>query len=213
MDAADHQSEILRPDRPPEEIALAAVAADGAKLVIAGRRKSKVDDAVEALRGMGYQAVGMACDVSDLAQVEALADFAWKSWGRADVINIDAVYDSTETLDGLETYKYHVVVDEESAEVVDGVQGVYSQDKYLYIDPVTGAIIKQTQHEVRELEDGSTLLDMNLAFTDDQVSANATDAKDNGSLLGLLTNTLPLWGVQPLLIKVECTYQQLNAIP
>jgi NAD(P)-dependent dehydrogenase (short-subunit alcohol dehydrogenase family) len=59
---------------------------DGAKLVIAGRRKTKVDEAVKALNDMGYQAVGTACDVSELSQVEALADFAWQSWGRADVI-------------------------------------------------------------------------------------------------------------------------------
>ena len=107
---------------------------------------------------------------------------------------VDAAYDGSESIDGLETYKYHVLVEDAPAEVVDGVDGVYSQDKYLWIDPVTGAIIKQTQHEVRELEDGSTLLDMQLAFTDDQVSANVADAKDSGRLLGLLTNTLPLVG-------------------
>ncbi len=59
---------------------------DGAKLVIAGRRQDKVDEAVKALTDMGYQAAGKACDVSDLSQVEALADFAWERWGRADVI-------------------------------------------------------------------------------------------------------------------------------
>ena len=107
---------------------------------------------------------------------------------------VDATYDGSETIDGLATYKYHVLVEDAPAEVVEGIDGIYSQDKYLWIDPVTGAIIKQTQHEVRELEDGSTLLDMQLAFTDDQVAANAADAKDNGKLLGLLTSTLPLVG-------------------
>lgn len=107
---------------------------------------------------------------------------------------VDATYDGSESIDGLETYKYHVLIEDAPAEVVDGIDGVYSQDKTLWIDPTTGAIIKQTQHEVRKLEDGSTLLDMQLAFTDDQVSANAADAKDNGKLLGLLTTTLPLVG-------------------
>lgn len=108
---------------------------------------------------------------------------------------VDAEYDGTETLDGLETYRYHVLVEDEPAEVVTDVDGVYSLDKYIWIDPVTGAIINQTQHEVRELTDGSTLLDMQLDFTDDQVSANAADAKDNGSQLGLLTQTVPLVGI------------------
>ena len=105
---------------------------------------------------------------------------------------VDAEYDGTETIDGLETYRYHVLVEDAAAEVVDGV---YSQDKYIWIDPVTGAIINQTQHEVRELTDGSTLLDMQLDFTEDQVSANAEDAKDNGGLLTLLTKTVPLIGL------------------
>ena len=107
---------------------------------------------------------------------------------------VDATYDGTETIDGLETYRYRVLIENASAEVVTDIDGIYSQDKYLWIDPVTGAIIKQTQSELRQLEDGSTLLDMELAFTDDQVATNAKDAKDNGRLLGLLTSTLPLIG-------------------
>lgn len=107
---------------------------------------------------------------------------------------VDAAYDGTETIDGLATYRYHVLIEDAPAEVVTDIDGIYSQDKYLWIDPTTGAIIKQTQHEVRTLEDGSPLLDMELAFTDDQVSANAADAKDNGSTLGLLTSTVPLVG-------------------
>lgn len=107
---------------------------------------------------------------------------------------VDAVYDSTETLDGLETYKYRVVVDEESAEVVDGVQGVYSQDKFLWIDPVTGSIINQTQQELRTLENGDVLLDLDLAFTEDQVTDNVESAKDSGSTIELITRTVPLVG-------------------
>jgi hypothetical protein len=107
---------------------------------------------------------------------------------------VDAVYESTETLEGLETYKYHVVVDEQPAEVIDGVQGVYTQDKYLWIDPKTGSIIKQTQQEVRALEDGDVLLDLDLAFTDEQVSDNVESAKDSGSQIELITRTVPLVG-------------------
>ncbi len=107
---------------------------------------------------------------------------------------VTAAYDSTETLDGLETYKYHVVVDEQSAEVIDGVQGVYSQDKYLWIDPVTGSIIKQTQQELRTLANGDVLLDLDLAFTDDQVADNVDAAEDSGGQIKLVTKTVPLIG-------------------
>jgi Porin PorA len=107
---------------------------------------------------------------------------------------VDATYDGTETIEGLETYRYHVLVEDAPAEVVEDVDGVYSQDKYIWIDPTTGSIVNQTQHEVRELEDGSPLLDMELAFTDEQVEANVSDAEDNAQSLDLLTKTLPLVG-------------------
>lgn len=107
---------------------------------------------------------------------------------------VDATYDGTETIEGLETYRYHVLVEDAPAEVVEDVDGVYSQDKYIWIDPTTGSIVNQTQHEVRELEDGSPLLDMQLAFTDEQVEANVSDAEDNAQSLDLLTKTLPLVG-------------------
>ena len=107
---------------------------------------------------------------------------------------VDAVYESTETIDGLETYKYNVSVEEQAAEVVDGVQGVYTQDKDLWIDPVTGSIIRQAQQEVRALEDGSVLLDLDLAFTDEQVADNVESAKDSGDQIELVTRTVPLIG-------------------
>jgi hypothetical protein len=107
---------------------------------------------------------------------------------------VPATYDGTETIEGLETYRYHVLIEDAPAEVVEDIDGVYSQDKYIWIDPTTGSIVNQTQHEVRELEDGSPLLDMELAFTDEQVEANVADAEDNTQSLDLLTKTLPLVG-------------------
>ncbi len=58
----------------------------GAKLVLAGRRQEKLDEAAAQLQELGYEALGCACDVSDYAQVEALADFAEEKFGSADVI-------------------------------------------------------------------------------------------------------------------------------
>jgi NAD(P)-dependent dehydrogenase (short-subunit alcohol dehydrogenase family) len=44
-----------------------------------------VDAAVNDLRAAGHEASGITCDVSDLAQVEALADFAARTYDRFDV--------------------------------------------------------------------------------------------------------------------------------
>jgi hypothetical protein len=107
---------------------------------------------------------------------------------------VTAAYDSSETLDGLETYKYHVLLEEVEADVVEGVQGIYSQDKFIWIEPRTGAIVNQSYHEVRELEDGSTVLDMQIGFTEEQIAEGIETAKDNKSQLDLVTDTLPLVG-------------------
>lgn len=59
---------------------------EGAKIVIAGIRQNRVNDAVEKLQTLGIEAKGIQCDVTELADVEAAADFAWNEFGRVDVI-------------------------------------------------------------------------------------------------------------------------------
>jgi glucose 1-dehydrogenase len=62
-----------------------AYAREGAKVVIASRTQNAVDKAVGRLRENGVQVEGLACDVSDLRQVEALAEFAVQKFGQLDV--------------------------------------------------------------------------------------------------------------------------------
>ncbi len=62
-----------------------AYAREGAKVVIASRTQKAVDQAVRKLRENGAQANGLACDVGDLRQVEALAEFAIQKFGRLDI--------------------------------------------------------------------------------------------------------------------------------
>lgn len=62
-----------------------AAAAEGAQLVLASRSQEAIAKAVTALQQTGAQATGMACDVSDLAQVEALGEYATRAYGRFDV--------------------------------------------------------------------------------------------------------------------------------
>lgn len=60
-------------------------AREGAKVVIASRTQRAVDEAVKKLQENGMQAAGLACDVSDIQQVEALAEFAISAFGRVDI--------------------------------------------------------------------------------------------------------------------------------
>jgi glucose 1-dehydrogenase len=57
----------------------------GAKVVIASRTQTAVDKAVSKLQEKGAQAAGRACDVADLRQVEALAEFAVQKFGGLDI--------------------------------------------------------------------------------------------------------------------------------
>lgn len=117
---------------------------------------------------------------------------------------VTATYEGEESLDGLKTYKFNYSVSEEPAEVSKGIDGLYSMDKTMWVDQVTGSIVDQEQHEVRSDKKGDPLLDIELSFTDDQVKGNIDDAKDNGDRLNLITGTVPLLGfiLGPLLIIV-----------
>ena len=58
-----------------------ACVAEGAKVVVSSRTREAVEESVATLRSAGGQASGQPCDVSDLAQVEALAEHARETWG------------------------------------------------------------------------------------------------------------------------------------
>lgn len=60
-------------------------AREGAKVVIASRTQKAVDEAVRKLRLNGAQAEGLACDVADIAQVEALAEHAIQTFGGINI--------------------------------------------------------------------------------------------------------------------------------
>ena len=62
-----------------------ACAAAGAAVVLSSRSAEATGRAVDAVRASGAQAVGQACDVADLAEVEALAELAVQSFGHFDV--------------------------------------------------------------------------------------------------------------------------------
>ena len=59
---------------------------DGAKLALAGRRRDRLDQAVEELGKAGIEAAAFECDVVKLADVEKFADDAWAHFGAVDVI-------------------------------------------------------------------------------------------------------------------------------
>lgn len=100
-------------------------------------------------------------------------------------------YTGEKTIDGLKVYQFDEKVEPTKAEVVDGVEGLYSTAITYMVEPVTGSIVDQQQHQVRELPDGSTVLDMSIKYTDDQVKSGVKDGKANKSSIELITG--PIW--------------------
>ncbi|WP_082503112.1 DUF3068 domain-containing protein [Nocardioides sp. Leaf307] len=109
---------------------------------------------------------------------------------------VDAVYDRTEDVMGLETYVYRVEI-QDAPIVVSALlelNGTYDDVKEIYVDPRTGAIIHQTDDQQRYLDDGTQALDLQLAFTEDQQATNVAEAEENIASLDLITRTVPIVG-------------------
>jgi hypothetical protein len=107
---------------------------------------------------------------------------------------VDAEYDRTEEVLGLETYVYKVSISDADIEITDGVPGTYDDEKEIWVEPVTGAIVDQSDSQVRYGEDGEEALSLELSFTDEEVEESVEEAESNAMKLNLVTKTVPLIG-------------------
>jgi hypothetical protein len=105
---------------------------------------------------------------------------------------VNAVYDGTTEIDGMEVYRFNVKVEDEPVTISEGVEGTYSSDKFIYVEPLTGAIVNQSDDQSRVTDEGDPFLALNIAFTDEQVKTSVEDAQDNVDQLNLVRNTLPI---------------------
>jgi hypothetical protein len=119
----------------------------------------------------------------------------YKYWDDLSSKEVDAKYVGTKDIDGLETYKFTVDVADAPIEIAAGVPGLYSSTKTIFIDPRTGAIIKQNEQQKRVTDDGSPVLDLDFGMTDGQVASNVADTKDNIKSLDLVSTTIPIAGL------------------
>jgi hypothetical protein len=107
---------------------------------------------------------------------------------------VEATYAGTDKLDGHEVYVYDVQVPKTKMEVAEGIKGYYTDDKQLYVDQLTGSVINQVEHQVRTDLDGNPVIDLHIAFTDDQVQTLVDEANDNGKQLKLIRSWVPIFG-------------------
>lgn len=106
----------------------------------------------------------------------------------------DAVYDRTEKMGGLEVYVYKVEISDAPIEIAEGVPGTYDDAKEIFVEPKTGSILNQTDNQQRYLDDGTKVLDLQLAFTPDQIKTSISDTKADKGTLTLLLTIVPLVG-------------------
>jgi short-subunit dehydrogenase len=69
-----------------------ACARAGMDVVLAARRVDKLDAVAEEVRGLGRKALTVACDVTVDADVAALYERAWETFGRIDAVFANAGY-------------------------------------------------------------------------------------------------------------------------
>jgi NAD(P)-dependent dehydrogenase (short-subunit alcohol dehydrogenase family) len=63
-----------------------ALAEAGTDVVVTGRTRTELEEVALQIRGMGRQALPIACDVTDQSQVQQLADNVYKSMPRVDIL-------------------------------------------------------------------------------------------------------------------------------
>jgi hypothetical protein len=119
----------------------------------------------------------------------------YRYWDGVLDSTVPAVFAGTEKLQGLTTYRFDVDVPSTPAEVLTGVQGLYTQDKSIWVEPRTGSIVKQTQDETRTLPNGDPLLTLDIEYMPDTVTKAVDDAGSKASRLRLLTGIIPIVGL------------------
>lgn len=117
-------------------------------------------------------------------------DYAY--WDSVTNTEVTAVYEREDKIDGLDVYVYTVNVDRQPVEIAAGIDGYYTSEKTISIDPRTGQIIRQAELQSRETTDGKPVLDLDFAFTEETVSNNVQSTKDSISSLDLLAKTVPM---------------------
>jgi NADP-dependent 3-hydroxy acid dehydrogenase YdfG len=100
------------------------LAGRGAKLVLAARRADRLQAIAAELSADGADVAVLATDVTDMVQVQALADFALKNFGRIDVLVNNAGIMPLAPLSKLKVDEWSRMIDVNIKGVLHGVAAV-----------------------------------------------------------------------------------------
>lgn len=100
------------------------LAQNGAKVVLAARRRERLQQIVDDIVSAGGEAVFAQTDVRDAAEVQALVDLAISTYGQLDVIFNNAGIMPSSPISALKTDKWNDMVDINLKGVLNGVAAV-----------------------------------------------------------------------------------------
>jgi NADP-dependent 3-hydroxy acid dehydrogenase YdfG len=100
------------------------LADNGAKLMLAARREDRLKEMVGAIDRSGWTADYLVTDVSDRAQVEALAQKTLSTYGRIDVLINNAGLMPLSPLDALKVDEWEQMIDVNIKGVLYGIAAV-----------------------------------------------------------------------------------------
>jgi NADP-dependent 3-hydroxy acid dehydrogenase YdfG len=100
------------------------LASSGAKLMLAARREDRLQEMVAAIAKSGWTADYLVTDVSDRAQVEALAQKTLSTYGRIDVLINNAGLMPLSPLDALKVDEWERMIDVNIKGVLYGIAAV-----------------------------------------------------------------------------------------
>lgn len=100
------------------------LAARGAKVVLGARREDKLQALAEDIRAAGGEAIYQVLDVTRQADNDAIVQLAQETYGRVDVIFLNAGIMPSSPLSALKTDDWHAMVDINIKGVLNGVAAV-----------------------------------------------------------------------------------------
>jgi len=143
------------------------LSAQGASVVLGARRKDRIEALAGELKGKGGQAIAMATDVTDRAQVKALVDAAVQAHGRIDVMINNAGLMPQSLLERLKVDEWDRMIDVNIKGVLYGIAAAlpYMQKQkaghIINVSSVAGhkvgpgsSVYAATKHAVRALSEG-----------------------------------------------------------
>jgi hypothetical protein len=104
-----------------------------------------------------------------------------------------AQYVRSEKVDGIDCYVYRADEKNLSVDVVPKVAGTYDDTRTVWIDTVTGTIVKGVEHQVRRVAASNAVaLDTTLTFDKASIKYQAKQARDGRNKINLLTIWVPI---------------------